>query len=165
MPTCSSPPSSACIGKPILKALELDWRPSSVLFGGTAAAYGPRGPWSEGRPFISQSRKGIKMEDKFILLVEDNPDDEELTLRALNKRRLANKIVVVRDGQEALDYLFGMGSHTGRDVREQPEIVLLDIQLPKINGIEVLNVSASYKVERVAVQHCDTQCVFDTAII
>ena len=78
------------------------------------------------------------MDDKLILLVEDNPDDEELTLRALNKRRLANKIVVVRDGQEALDYLFGTGSHAGRDLNIQPEIVLLDIQLPKVNGIEVL---------------------------
>ena len=78
------------------------------------------------------------MEDKLILLVEDNPDDEELTLRALNKRRLANKIVVVRDGQEALDYFFGEGPHHGRDIRIQPEIVLLDIHLPKVNGIEVL---------------------------
>ena len=78
------------------------------------------------------------MEERILLLVEDNPDDEELTLRALQKRRLANKIVVVRDGQEALDYLFGTGSHLGRDRRIQPEIVLLDIQLPKVNGIEVL---------------------------
>jgi two-component system response regulator len=78
------------------------------------------------------------MEDKFILLVEDNPDDEELTIRALNKRRLANKIVVVRDGQEALDYLFGQGAHERRDVFAQPEIVLLDIQLPKVSGVEVL---------------------------
>jgi two-component system response regulator len=80
----------------------------------------------------------MQMEDKVILLVEDNPDDEELTLRALNKRRLANKIVVVRDGQEALDYLFGEGSHLGRDTHIQPEIVLLDIRLPKLSGIEVL---------------------------
>jgi two-component system, response regulator len=78
------------------------------------------------------------MEERILLLVEDNPDDEELTLRALQKRRLANKIVVVRDGQEALDYLFGTGSHFGRDRHIQPELVLLDIQLPKVNGIEVL---------------------------
>jgi two-component system response regulator len=78
------------------------------------------------------------MDDKLILLVEDNVDDEELTLRALKKRRVANDIVVVRDGQEALDYLFGEGPHAGRDSHIQPEIVLLDIQLPKVNGIEVL---------------------------
>jgi len=77
-------------------------------------------------------------DDRTILLVEDNPDDEELTLRALRKRRVSNEIVVVRDGQEALDYLFGTGTHAGRDTRIQPEVVLLDIKLPKINGIDVL---------------------------
>jgi two-component system, response regulator len=78
------------------------------------------------------------MEATIILLVEDNPDDEEFTLKALQRRRFANQIVVVRDGQEALDYLFGTGDHAGRDTRIQPEIVLLDINLPKVNGIEVL---------------------------
>jgi two-component system, response regulator len=73
-----------------------------------------------------------------ILLVEDNPDDEEFTLKALHRRRLANQIVVARDGQEALDYLFGTGEHVGRDTRVQPEIILLDINLPKVNGIDVL---------------------------
>jgi two-component system, response regulator len=78
------------------------------------------------------------MELKIILLVEDNPDDEEFTLKALQRRRLTNQIVVVRDGQEALDYLFGTGDHAGRDTSIQPEIILLDINLPKVNGIEVL---------------------------
>ena len=78
------------------------------------------------------------MPERVILLVEDNADDEELTLRALKRRNLANEIVVVRDGQEALDYLFGTGTHAGRDARVVPEVVLLDINLPKVNGINVL---------------------------
>jgi two-component system response regulator len=78
------------------------------------------------------------MAQKMILLVEDNPDDEALTLRALNKNRVANNIVVVRDGVEALDYLFGSGSYAGRDLFDLPQVVLLDIKLPKVDGLEVL---------------------------
>jgi two-component system, response regulator len=78
------------------------------------------------------------MAQKFILLVEDNPDDEALTLRALNKNKLANGVVVARDGAEAVDFLFGTGAHTGRDVSALPEIVLLDLKLPKLDGFEVL---------------------------
>lgn len=78
------------------------------------------------------------MAQKMILLVEDNPDDEALTLRALNKNRVANNIVVVRDGVEALDYLFGSGSYAGRDPFDLPQVVLLDIKLPKVDGLEVL---------------------------
>src|SRR5580698_11333620 len=78
------------------------------------------------------------MEATIILLVEDNPDDEEFTLKALQRRRITNQIVVVRDGQEALDYLFGTGDHVGRDTRIQPGLILLDINLPKVNGIDVL---------------------------
>ena len=72
--------------------------------------------------------------DKIILLVEDNPDDEALTLRALKKNNILNKVVVARDGVEALDYLFGTGPHAGRDTTLQPHIILLDLKLPKIDG-------------------------------
>jgi two-component system response regulator len=75
---------------------------------------------------------------KPILLVEDNPDDELLTLRAFKKTNIANEIVVARDGVEALDYLFGAGAHAGRDVNSQPQVVLLDLNLPRIGGLEVL---------------------------
>ena len=76
--------------------------------------------------------------EKSILLVEDNPDDEALTLRALKKSNILNKVVVARDGVEALDYLFGTGSHAGRDVRIQPQLTLLDLKLPKLDGLDVL---------------------------
>jgi len=73
-----------------------------------------------------------------ILLVEDNPDDEALTLRALKKNNITNKIVVAHDGVEALDYLFGTGMYAGRDTSVDPELILLDLKLPKIDGFEVL---------------------------
>lgn len=78
------------------------------------------------------------MSNMTILLVEDNPDDEMLAIRALKKTKIQSKVVVARDGEEALDYLFGTGKYAGRDINEQPHVVFLDLQLPKLNGIQVL---------------------------
>jgi two-component system response regulator len=76
--------------------------------------------------------------NKVILLVEDNPDDEELTLLALKKNHIENAVIVARDGVEALDYLFGTGKFASRDPVHLPEVVLLDLKLPKVDGLEVL---------------------------
>lgn len=76
--------------------------------------------------------------EKTILLVEDNPDDEILTLRALKQGNVVSKVVMARDGAEALDFLFGTGGHEGRDTEILPQVVLMDLKLPKIDGLEVL---------------------------
>jgi len=73
------------------------------------------------------------------LLVEDNADDEVLTLRALKKNNIRNEVVIARDGSEALDYLFGTGVHADRDLTVMPQIILLDLKLPKVDGFEVLH--------------------------
>ena len=78
------------------------------------------------------------MENKWILLVEDNADDEELTRRALKKNKILNELVVARDGAEALDYLLGSDNHDGHTDRNPPAVILLDLKLPKIDGLEVL---------------------------
>jgi two-component system, response regulator len=78
------------------------------------------------------------MSEKMILLVEDNPDDEELTTRALRQAKIVNEILVARDGGEAVDFLFGQGAHAGRDLSRMPALILLDLKLPKLSGLEVL---------------------------
>ncbi|MGH9351973.1 MAG: response regulator [Terriglobia bacterium] len=92
------------------------------------------------------------MRDKSILLVEDNADDEALTLRAFKINNITNSIAVVRDGAEALDYFFGEGVHAGRDLTVMPTLVLLDLHLPKIDGLEVLRrLRADPRTKRVPV--------------
>jgi len=78
------------------------------------------------------------MSQKMIMVVEDNPDDEELTLRALRQAKIANEIVVTRDGNEALEFVFGTGQYAGRNLDRMPAVILLDLKLPKLNGLEVL---------------------------
>jgi len=78
------------------------------------------------------------MNNKIILLVEDNPDDADLTLRALKQHNILNEVVLAPDGAAALDYLFGTGAYAGRDTSQMPQLVLLDLKLPKVDGFEVL---------------------------
>lgn len=78
------------------------------------------------------------MADRIILLVEDNPDDEALTMRALRQNNVTNNVVVTRDGAEAVDWLFAQGEHADRDAKVLPQVILLDLKLPKLDGLEVL---------------------------
>jgi two-component system, response regulator len=92
------------------------------------------------------------MKSKTILLVEDNPSDIDLTKRALAKGRIANELAVAEDGQEALDYLFGTGIHAGHDVTSLPTVILLDLKLPRVDGLEVLRrIRADQRTKRLPV--------------
>ena len=81
---------------------------------------------------------GSSLDSKLILLIEDNVDDERLTLRALRRNNIMNEVVVACDGQEAIDYLFGQGSFSGRDLTIMPAVIILDLKLPRVSGLEVL---------------------------
>jgi two-component system response regulator len=94
----------------------------------------------------------MSIANRTILLVEDNPDDEELTLRALSRNNIGNHVVVVRDGQEAIDWLEATGPHAGRDVLDTPALILLDLKLPKVDGLDVLRrIRANHKTALVPV--------------
>jgi two-component system, response regulator len=92
------------------------------------------------------------LDDMEILLVEDNPNDVELTLRALQKQNLSNKVFVVKDGAEALDFIFASGAYSRRKVEKRPKVVLLDLKLPKVDGMEVLRrIKADSRTSRIPV--------------
>lgn len=91
----------------------------------------------------------MKHSEKIILLVEDNPDDELLTLMAFKDNNITNKVIVARDGEEALDYLFGTGMYKGRDLSISPQVILLDLKLPKVDGLEVLRKIRSNPITKI----------------
>src|SRR6266481_3622923 len=130
---------SACMRRRNSRAQESGWRPCNASSAGTADASGRRARWIMARRSTSPLQtRSLSMSNEVILLVEDNPDDETLTLRALHKNNIMNTVVVARDGAEALDYLFARGSYADRDAADLPQLVLLDLNLPKIGGVEVL---------------------------
>jgi two-component system, response regulator len=129
---------SACIPQMNFPEQVSGWRQCSVLFTGMAAGYGLMEKLKKEQQFFSQFYNFSIMINKTILLVEDNLDDVELTLRALKKNNIRNEITVVYDGAEALDFLFGTGKYSGRDLTVMPTVILLDLKLPKLDGLEVL---------------------------
>src|SRR5580692_7004743 len=131
--------SRGCTRTASLRERGSAWRRCSVSSGGMAGKYGQRGGRAWGRLlFHSPRHRGAPVTEKIILLVEDNQDDEELALLAFQKGHVANDVIVARDGVEALDYLFGTGPHAGRDTSIRPQVVLLDLNLPRIGGLDVL---------------------------
>src|SRR5690348_9913220 len=150
--TSFSAPSSACMRTRNLQARASGWRPYNGSSTATAGASAPKAWWARGqlsishfRPCVAARERWISCgevpmgnDEKVILLVEDNADDEALAKRAFKKNNVMNNVVVARDGVQALDYLFGTGAHAGRDLNIMPTVVLLDLKLPKVDGLEVL---------------------------
>lgn len=105
------------------------------------------------------------MDDKIILLVEDNLDDVDLTLRALKQNNIMNKVIIARDGVEALDYLLGTGMYEGRNVKELPVVTLLDLKLPKIDGLDVLRTIRQNEITRLLPVVILTSSIEDNDVI
>ncbi len=118
--------------------------------GGRVSAEGAEGKGATFSFTLEGNQVGYEMKEPVILLVEDNADDEALTMRALKKNNITNQIVVARDGVEALDYLFATGPYAGRDAGMQPAVILLDLKLPKLDGFEVLRQAARGPSDQVA---------------
>src|ERR1035441_9135122 len=144
MPGNCSACFNACTATTSLRAQASAWRMSSASFIGTAAGHGRKARWTAARHFTfpSQNQTGAAMDTeirniKNILLVEDDPRDVELTLAALEEHHLANKVAVVGNGAEALDYLYRRGKFEMR-AGGNPIVVLLDNKMPKVSGLEVL---------------------------
>src|SRR6266581_3578244 len=132
--------SSTCIAPRTMREPASVWRSSNASSTATEGAYGRKRPSTRARHSTSLSKEQLTMREKTveILLVEDNPDDVELTLHAFQKHNLANHVHVVRDGAEALDFLFCTGAYKDRRIENSPSVVLLDLKLPKVDGLEVL---------------------------
>src|SRR5438876_4407868 len=131
--------SSACTVPRSTRARASAWRSCSASSIGTAAAHGQSRNSTKARHSISRWEVPLMTGDPVeILLVEDNPNDAELTLRSLRKNNVSNRIHVVRDGAEALEFIFGKGAYDGRNLNDGPRVILLDLKLPKVDGLEVL---------------------------
>src|SRR3989454_11903713 len=138
--TNSSASSSACIGPRSMREPVSVWPSFNASSTATAGASGRKRPSTRARHSTLLSKEQLPMLEKSveILLVEDNPNDVELTLHAFRKHNLANRVHVARDGAEALDFLFRTGAYKDRHTQNSPHVVLLDLKLPKVNGLEVL---------------------------
>src|SRR3990172_1933167 len=135
-----SAPSSACITPPIFPGPESVWRSRNGSSIGTAGASGPKQGKAKGRRSFSPwgIRQMTAVDNKTILLIEDNPDDVKLTLRAFKRSNILNPIVVLNDGIEALDFLFARGACGDRGDQPLPTLIVLDLKLPKLDGLGVL---------------------------
>src|SRR5476651_855492 len=139
MSASSSACFSDCIALPTTKARAWVWPSCSESCSVTEAGFGPRRHSIRARPFHSLSHKDLVMTNNGIeiLLIEDNPNDEMLALHAFKRQKVANNVFVVRDGAEALEYIFCTGAYAERRI-ENPKVILLDLKLPKVDGLEVL---------------------------